>query len=61
MKNHIWVVQRKQPAQGYVPFNFFDSRSDARAVAKYYNGFAHGTKHARFRVRKYIEAGIGAT
>jgi hypothetical protein len=61
MKNHIWVLERRHPDHGYVPINFFYNRERARDTAKYFNGFSYRTKSAKYRVRKYIDAGIGAT
>jgi hypothetical protein len=57
MSKHVWMLERKVPKFGFVPVNFFYSRRYARDTAKYFNGFAHRTKAARFRVRKYVEAG----
>ena len=57
MKNHVWIIQRKIDGWGYRLYDVCSSRADARAVVKYYNGFAHNTKNATFRVRKYEEVG----
>jgi hypothetical protein len=55
MKNFIWVVEINDGA-GWKPFVFADTRTDAREAARYFNGFAHGKKHARNRVSKYVRA-----
>lgn len=53
--NHIWVVQKKV-ISGWIPDDFYLNREDARVVTRYYNGFSHGTKNAKFRPKKYVEA-----
>lgn len=49
-----WLSTRYE---GYLPYRYEVTRKDARDMAKFFNGFSHGTKDAQFRVRKYICTG----
>lgn len=54
MNNILWIVKRKLHKGYDYPFTC-ETRSEARMIAAYYNGFSHRTKHARYRVKKYLE------
>lgn len=54
-QKHIWMIL-KRVGLGDVPYDFEFYRDDARKVAKYLNGFSHGTRDAKYRVKKYKEA-----
>ena len=50
--NYVWMIERDGK-----PIYFEYTRKKARTFAKYYNGFAHLTKQARFKVKKYEKSG----
>jgi len=52
MNNILWIVKRKLHKGYDYPFTC-ETRQEAREIAKYYNGFSHGTKDARYKVKKY--------
>jgi hypothetical protein len=54
-QTHIWIVKRKVCGIGYLPYRICLTRDEARWLAKYFNGFSHGTKDATCRVKKYVE------
>jgi hypothetical protein len=54
--NYIWLVQRLYLDMGWLPHKVCLTKKEAKEEAKYFNGFAHKTKDARYRIRKYIDA-----
>lgn len=54
MNNILWIVKRKLH-KGYDYPLTCETRSEARMICDYYNGFSKGTKDARYKVKKYRE------
>ena len=55
MKNSCWIVEERFITGKWRAYILADNRELARNCAKYYNGFSHRTKKAKYRVRRYVE------
>jgi hypothetical protein len=53
-QKHIWVI-KKRMASGEIPLDFEFSRTAARKVADFLNGFSKGTKEAKYFIKKFVE------
>lgn len=52
--SYVWIVEELFPDGKGHQVAGFKTRAEAREYAKYYNGFAHGTRTATYRARKYV-------